>query len=821
MGGGGTTRSVVGEQGPKYNALRVQTSTRGMVIPVVFGTNRVQGNLIWYGDFRYEGSVKTARWVDYGKGGGGRSYTLQYGNHYYSLAFAIGLCEGPIELGKIWSDKMKYGQAPEEFTLFAGNIPQARWPYLETYHPLESLNYPGLGYIGGSNVWLVDSDSLPSYNFEVKGLCRHIVNSLNLIKDSGWTEIGTPETFEQTVDGGIVVTHVVDSPASYGGGQTPFFSVEAGRTYEISFDYFIVSGAIRYLVTDGAGTQMAAWSFDTYNTTLGTWKSYKTTVSMVKSGSTAYARFYNASNLTTAEFRIRNVSISEASFDGDPRKIIETIVSDPRIGLGVSMEMDLESYQKWCLASNLLISPAYSEQSLAIDVIKTILDHTFSTAIWHDGSILRAIPFADTQVTGGGYTFIPDITPKYDLDDNDFLSDGTEEPIEVSRKSPAECYNVVRIECMNRAADYNIESVDAMDQASIDLYCQRPADGIKAWDICDPAIARTLAQLKMQRSLYVRNEYRFRLGWRYCLLEPMDIVTLTDVALGMNKFPVRLKECDEDDDHNIMITAEDFPEGAGHAALYPKQQNLGYQTDFNADPGNINFPVIFIPPSTLWENADKPELWIATSGLSSVWGGCDIHVSHDGSSYSYIGTIIGGSKHGILSAPLLSGSDPDSVNKCSVDLSESQGGLLSGTQLDADNLATLSMILDGGLELISYQTATLTESHKYDLTYLRRGAKGTTISSHPSGSSFVRLDDNILKLSFDPLWLHTITYFKFCSFNIWRANRQSLADVEAYQFILQYPISDVMSGADSVGISNNVSNIIDSGGGADSISVSK
>ncbi|WP_409261980.1 phage tail protein [Neisseria gonorrhoeae] len=33
-----------------------------------------------------------------------------------------------------------------------------------------------------------------------------------------------------------------------------------------------------------------------------------------------------------------------------------------------------------------------------------------------------------------------------------------------------------------------------------------------------------VAQQLLQRALYVRSEYEFKLGWKY-LLEPMDIVT--------------------------------------------------------------------------------------------------------------------------------------------------------------------------------------------------------------------------------------------------------------------------------------------------------
>jgi hypothetical protein len=155
-----------------------------------------------------------------------------------------------------------------------------------------------------------------------------------------------------------------------------------------------------------------------------------------------------------------------------------------------------------------------------------------------------------------------------------------------------------------------------------------------------------------------------------------------------------------------------------------------------------------------------------------------------------------------------------------VDISRSLGDLLSGSQADADNIVTACAILDGGLEIISYQTATLTAAYKYDLTYLRRGAKGTEISKHPTGSKFVRLDAMVARFPFDSAWLHSVVYFKFCSFNIWKSGVQNLADVVAYPFVIQSPLSDLMTGADSISKSGGGTES-DLGHGVDSVSVSK
>src|SRR3546814_8387867 len=94
-------------------------------------------------------------------------------------------------------------------------------------------------------------------------------------------------------------------------------------------------------------------------------------------------------------------------------------------------------------------------------------------------------------------------------------------------------------------------------------------------DVCSSdrvEMASLSGQLMLQRKLYIRNQYKFTLSWEYCLLEPMDVVTLTDARLGLAQRPVRIVELEEDDQGNLAFTAEDFIAGIGQATAYPKQQ---------------------------------------------------------------------------------------------------------------------------------------------------------------------------------------------------------------------------------------------------------
>ncbi len=130
-------------------------------------------------------------------------------------------------------------------------------------------------------------------------------------------------------------------------------------------------------------------------------------------------------------------------------------------------------------------------------------------------------------------------------------------------------------------------------------------------------VAQKVAQQLLQRALYVRNEYEFKLGWKYCLLEPMDIVTLTDAGLGLNKTPVRITEIEEDGEGVLSVKAEDCPAGVYTVSEYPTQPSSGYSADYNVSPGNAHVPVIFEAPLQL--TGGEPQIWLATAG-GGMWG---------------------------------------------------------------------------------------------------------------------------------------------------------------------------------------------------------
>src|SRR5689334_3613793 len=87
------------------NALRVQTSSYGQVIPIVYGQNRISGRLLWSGDFAAIPHTSTQKVGGKGLGSGGGN-AISNTTYTYQSAVATALCLGPIQnIHNVWDTK--------------------------------------------------------------------------------------------------------------------------------------------------------------------------------------------------------------------------------------------------------------------------------------------------------------------------------------------------------------------------------------------------------------------------------------------------------------------------------------------------------------------------------------------------------------------------------------------------------------------------------------------------------------------------------------------------------------------------------------------
>ena len=261
----------------------------------------------------------------------------------------------------------------------------------------------------------------------------------------------------------------------------------------------------------------------------------------------------------------------------------------------------------------------------------------------------------------------------------------------------------------------------------------------------------------------------------------MDIVTLTDPGLGMTMTPVRIVAIEEDSDGLLAVTAEEFPGATATATGYMAPTATNRIVNRNVAPAAINKPVLIEPPSQL--TGGTPQIWAVVSGGANDaadpnWGGANVWISRDGTNFVQIGAVAAVGRQGLLTAalPVPSGA-PDTTNTLAVDLGESAGVLSSGTQTDAQNAVTLAIVDN---ELLAYQTATLTASNRYALTYLVRGLYGSAAKAHATGAPFARLDAATFKYTLPLAYIGTQLTLKFQSFNIYGGGVQDISTCAAY-----------------------------------------
>lgn len=485
--------------------------------------------------------------------------------------------------------------------------------------------------------------------------------------------------------------------------------------------------------------------------------------------------------------------------DADPRLIIEDFLTNAVYGVpgwGASLIGDLSDYSLFCRASNYLLSPCLDQQRPATEIIEEWLKATNSDSVWSDG-VIKIKPLGDSAVTGNTATWTPNLSPLYDLTDDDLIpSSAGVDPVKSRIERPSDAYNYLQLEFLDRAREYNTNTISAYDQANIEEFGKKKNDQpITLHCICDATIANNILQVLLQRSCYVREEFTFNVDWRFSLLEPLDLLTITSGPL--DGVFVRINTVAENDDGGFEITAEEMLVGAGSAALYSRQQAGGYINNWDADPGSVAAPLLVNPPVEYATSGvktfdpstgdaqitlNKYVAWIAVAGVDPDWGGCEVWVSFDNVEYERIGFIHGGARYGVTTSTLAVGTNPDTVNSVDVDLSISAGELLPATIAEAEAGSTVSIV---GGEMIGYTDATLTGPNEYLLDgYLRRGLYGTPIASHASGTPFLRVDGSIFEYEYTPDQIGKTVYIKLPSFNLYQQAQQSLALAGVYSLDL-------------------------------------
>lgn len=515
--------------------------------------------------------------------------------------------------------------------------------------------------------------------------------------------------------------------------------------------------------------------------------------------------------LPNLSFEVRFAICAEFSggiLAANPRACLDDALTNSTYGVGFpsSRVATNSAWSAYCAGTKLVLSPVLSEQRAFSEELKDWLLATNSEAVW-SGSVLKVVPYGDATVLGlddilaladiydtdinpdllnlGGASFVP-AAPAYAVGDDDFIVvSANEPPVSLTRTRVEDQNNAVSVEYLDASNDYNPVVVDRKDDAAIQKWGIKQRPLVKLHQITAASTAELCASLLLTRE-QIRNFYTFTLGSKYMLLEPMDIVSLTDSALGLSAQWVRLREITENADMSLTFVAEEYSAGTGSAPLYGTQPNSGVLPNYNVAPGNVLAPLLFEPTDQL---AQGLYVWGAVTGADlTVWGGCEVWASWDGITYAKIDKdMVGASRFGVLTADLATFTAPtqgpaiDTGHTLSVSLSTCQGQLVSGSH--ADNLAFGALVWVDG-EFLSYQDAAVTGSYAYNLTTLNRGGYGSTIGAHSSGAKFCRIDQGVFSVPFTQDRIGQTLYLKFLSFNKYMGGRQALSDVSAFTYVI-------------------------------------
>lgn len=459
--------------------------------------------------------------------------------------------------------------------------------------------------------------------------------------------------------------------------------------------------------------------------------------------------------------------------DANPADVIAYIFTDSVNGLGLGASAldtaSLARYRSFCQAADVLIStPPDTQKKKAYEIINDILSATNSIGIWSQDR-LKIIPLSDETILANGASYTPGLTPKYDLTLDDFLPDSDGTAVTFEREDDSESYNECSVEFLNRENSYEKQTVKYQVLSDVARRGLRPASTESVYLLHTKERAEYVAELKAKQSIYARNRYKFRLDWTKCLLEPGDLVTITEPSLGLDKTIVRVTQIDEDG-QELEISAVGQEAGIFSASRYGGAGTTRPSLDTNVDPGSCQTPEMFVLPFQL----SSREMGLAVAGTKSDWGGCMVYVSFDGSQYSLIGEKWGNDRYGSILGDITN--DADEVD---VQLRYSASQLQSASAASADANATLCLIGD---EWITYQTSELLEKGRYKLSSLKRGLYGSSKEDHIAGERLVRVDSGIFKYAFRAEDEGRLVYIKLPAFNMFGGGVQTLDAVPAYTY---------------------------------------
>jgi len=163
-------KAKIRTRGGRLTDLAVQSSAYGRMIPIVYGTVRLGGNIIWSLPIREHATTSSSSSGGAGKGGGGR-VSQSTTTYSYSITLAVAICEGEIdEVQRIWADARQLDLSQVTCRIYKGDETQAADPLIVSYEgAARTPAYRGMSYVVFEDMPIGDfGNRIPNFTFEVK-----------------------------------------------------------------------------------------------------------------------------------------------------------------------------------------------------------------------------------------------------------------------------------------------------------------------------------------------------------------------------------------------------------------------------------------------------------------------------------------------------------------------------------------------------------------------------------------------------------------------------------------------------------------------------
>jgi len=651
----------------RLNGVHMGQALLGVPIPILMGQRRIGGKLLWYGDFT---SKKAQQPGGSGLAKGGTEYV-------YSASVILGLCQGVCaNLLSVWDSTGKFvvDSTSETYTVTGGS-PSYTVSEAALFTQDQGVGYASAYSVGvndygspgpvtlsgtqqipmalvssapGSGQYTVDPTT-GTYGFSSSDSGKEVTITYTFYRYANIVEqlsvVPFVGPYVVTVDNqpyfgvdegveyypsGIPLTKVSGTPSTGqynpNGGNYTFAAGDAGQGVTINYSYNNPNvdnnapNRLNFTFFEGAQGQ-SPWS---YLTTKHPGEALGYT-QLAFIGSIGLYLGYSPEIPAYSYEILGPYAFGSGIPDCCPSDCIEAILSDPIIGIGFPSAYIASSLQgvsrNFWLANNFFISPYLDTQRSVSSVVGEWCEAGQVANFWSEG-LMKFIPYGTTSAIANGAQFTPPTTPVYSFTDSDYITDGTEAPIKVSRSAWQDAYNKVEVQWSVRTNDYNTDVCPEQDDAAIQMFGLR-LEPPKSYDfICTLPAAQFAANMRVQRNVHIRNTYSFRVPSNFIWLDPMDVIEVSDSILGLSQTAVRIIKMLDDPQKGITLTCEDFPWATGNPSLYPKQPtvpssilSLGQQA-----PGNTNLLVLELPDRLGFYQGDI--LYLFASGNTPNWGGC-------------------------------------------------------------------------------------------------------------------------------------------------------------------------------------------------------